>query len=208
MNSFFSRLSAAMATSIALFVSPSSFAEDCAGPAVKLGEVMAGFQAGLTGGAHTATGMPGGYFVSAGGEDRRGFIVPEAVTVSQQCENDYILISGWQGCGLRDKGNENGRKPKEAKDCAVDLNGHVVDRYFEIDGVKTEHMQTTAKIGINPFNGVTNIAAITTGIVIEPYSLPVGAHTAVVVYSWDDDLNGVADFDLVLFNDFTINPAP
>jgi hypothetical protein len=43
-----------------------------------MGEVMAGLQAGLTGGAHTVDGAPEAFFGAVNFEERRGFIVPEA----------------------------------------------------------------------------------------------------------------------------------
>lgn len=176
---------------------------DCSAPSVSLGEAMSGLQAGLTGGAHTEVGAPGGYFLTAGGEDRRGFIIPEAVGVSQQCENDYILVSGWQGCRV---GGINDRTVREAMECATDIDGRILDHYFEIDGVRVDYIQTAARVGTNPNSGI-QLGSITTGVILEPYSLLPGSHTAHVVYTWDVNLDGVPDFDIQYFTEFTIHQA-
>jgi hypothetical protein len=178
-------------------------AMDCSGRSVSLGEAMSGLQSGLTGGAHTEVGAPGGYFLTAGGEDRRGFIVPEAIGVSQQCENDYILVSGWQGCQV---GGVNDRTMREAMECATDIDGRILDHYFEIDGVRVDYMQTKARVGTSPDTG-NQIGSITTGVILEPYSLEPGSHTAHIVYTWDSNRDGVPDFDFQFFTEFTIHQA-
>ena len=176
---------------------------DCSGRSVSLGEAMSGLQSGLTGGAHAEVGAPGGYFLTAGGEDRRGFIVPEAVGVSQQCENDYILVSGWQGCQV---GGINDRSVREAMECATDMGGRILDHYFEIDGVRVDYIQTTAKVGTNPNSGI-KLGSIITGVILEPYSLQPGSHTAHVVYTWDGNRDGEPDYYFQYFTEFTIHEA-
>ena len=199
--------------SILLFVfgSHNSLAEDCGEPRVVLGEVMAGLQAGLTGGAHTMTGQPEAFFGAVGLEDRRGFIIPENELPSTQCDNDYILIGEWFACSIG-TGVAN-RKPKEAKDCVnAGLNGLVVDYFFEVDGNTVEHMQTGTKIGFLPDNfGGNRVAFFTAGHIIEPFSLAPGPHTATAVFQLDLDCispvfqcDGVADFDFTPTADFTI----
>jgi hypothetical protein len=194
-------------------------AADCSAPAVSLGEVMAGFQAGLVAGTHTEYGPAGDYFLAASGEDRRGFLVPEAIVEqgvgrSAQCENDFILISGYAGSTIELPDGTRVRTPKEAIDSVSSgLGGFLVYQRFELDGVLIEHTNTAPKIGYMP-NGRRG-AIITSGIILEPYSLSQGDHRAVLTYGLDLDClgrfggvcDGIVDFDLVYAAPFYVNPA-
>jgi len=181
---------------------------DCSAPTVSLGEVMAGFQAGLTAGSHTEFGPAGDMFLSASGEDRRGFIVPEGLATSMQCENDFILISSYAGSTIKLPDGTTVRTPKEAIDSVnAGLDGFIVSQRIEVDDVLIDHMNTAAKIGNLPSG--RRAAIITSGIIIEPYTLESGLHTASVVYSLDfQPRDGVPDFDYVLTTSFWINAAP
>ena len=192
---------------------------DCSDPAVSLGEVMAGFQSGFVAGTHNEYGPAGDYFLAASGEDRRGFVVPEAIVDnhvgrSAQCENDFILISGSAGSTIELPDGTRVRTPKDAIDSvSAGLDGFIVYQRFEVDDVLVEEMNTAPKIGYLP-NG-RRAAIIASGIIIEPYSLPQGNHWAVVTYGLDLDCrpfrggvcDGIADFDLVYSAPFFVNPA-
>ena len=192
-----------------VFASHSSLAEDCGEPLVGLGEVMAGLQAGLTAGVANNDTLPGGYDVVASGEARRGFIIPETGVQSEQCDNDYILISEWLACSIENLAGDENRKPNEAKDCVNNgLNGLVVDHFFEVDGNRVDHMQTATKIGRLPngpgLNG-RRAAFYTTGHIIEPFSLEPGFHTATAVFVIDNDRDGNPPFEpLPLTAEFTV----
>lgn len=180
---------------------------DCSATPVKMGEVMAGFQAGFTGGSHTEIGNPADFFMTLGGDARRGFIIPETGGSSAQCENDFILISGFLGAGIETAGGIEIRKPKEAKDrVSSGFSGLIPAQRFEVDGVQIEHMNTATKIGYQP-NG-TRLAVLTSGVILEPYSLPPGIHTASVIYDIDVDRDGIVDFELPFTTSFTIIAAP
>jgi hypothetical protein len=175
--------------------------EFCSGPSVGMGEVMSGLQAGLTGGAHSDSGNPEGFFAAASEESRRGIIVPEAEISSRQCDSDYILIGEWFGCPVTNLAGENIRNPKEARDCVDSgLGGQIVDWHLEIDGVPVDYLQTTTKIGVLP-NG-QRAAFFSAGHIVEPYSLPPGQHTATAVFEYDLDCrqsrggvcDGIADY--------------
>lgn len=158
----------------------------CSGSSVGVGEVMSGLQAGLTGGAHSDSGNPEGFFAAASEESRRGFIVPEAEVASRHCDRDYILIAEWFGCPLTNFAGENIRNPEEARDCVDSgLGGLIVDWHLEIDGVRVDHMRTATKMGVLP-NG-RRAAIFNAGHFVEPYSLAPGAHTATAVFEYDLD---------------------
>jgi hypothetical protein len=192
---------------------------DCSAPAVSLGEVMAGFQSGFVAGTHNEYGPAGDYFLAANGEDRRGFVVPEGLVEndvgrSAQCENDFILISGFAGSTIEFPDGTKVRTPKDAIDIVnAGLDGFIVYQRFELDRVLVEQMNTAPKIGYMP-NG-RRAAIIASGIIIEPYSLSQGNHSAVVTYGLDFDCrlsrggvcDGIADFDLVYSAPFFVNPA-
>jgi len=177
-----------------VFVSHSSNAQDCGEPLVGLGEVIAGLEAGFTGGAHTKTGLPEGSFVAFNSEDRRGFIAPETfLDASQQCVQDHILIATFVGCVIG--APSLFRTPKEARDCVNSgFQGFILDFYFEIDDVRVEHVQTGTKIGTVPeFFGGAKVAVFTAGHIVEPFSLKLGNHTATVVFEVDSNGDGIAD---------------
>lgn len=179
-------------------------AVDCRAPSVSLGEVMAGFQSGFTAGSHTKIGPAGDYMLGLFGEDRRGFIVPESIDLSYQCENDFILISGFVGAAIRSASGLSIRSPKEAIDRVMSgLDGLIVSQRFEVDGVLIEHTNTPAKIGSLPSG--TTLAVISSGIIIEPYSLAEGWHVAEIVYGFDFDGDEMPDFDYVVAATFRIN---
>ena len=192
---------------------------DCSDPAVSLGEVMAGLQSGFVAGTHNEYGPAGDFFLAASGEDRRGFVVPEAIVEndagrSAQCENDFILISGFAGSFIELPDGTQVRTPKDAIDSvSAGLNGFIVYQRFELDDVLVEEMNTTPRIGYLA-NG-RRAAIIASGIIIEPYSLSQGNHWAVVTYGLDYDClgrfggvcDGNVDYDLVYSAPFFVNPA-
>ncbi|MDH4109389.1 MAG: hypothetical protein OEW35_13835 [Gammaproteobacteria bacterium] len=158
----------------------------CAGPAVSLGEVMAGLQAGLTGGTHTAAGNPEGFVAAAIGESRRGFVVPESEAGSTQCDNDYILVGEWFACPLTDRAGQSILTPTEARECVdAGLSGLIVDWHLEVDGSPVDYLQTATKMG-SLFDGRRG-AFFNAGHIIEPYSLAPGLHTATAVFEYDLD---------------------
>ena len=171
----------------------------CSKPLVSMGEVMAGLQAGLTGGAHTVTGKPEAFFGAVNFEERRGFIIPENGIASVQCNNDHILIGEWLAAPL-----DRFDTIKEAKDWATGLfGGRFVEIYFEIDGNRVDHLQTGTKIGFLPWG--PRVAFFNAGYVIEPYSLLPGPHTATFVLVRDPGSDGEPPFfDIRLTADFTI----
>lgn len=177
---------------------------DCGSPSVGLGEVMAGFQSGFTAGSYTEIGPAGDFILGFQGEDIRGFIVPENTETSHQCENDFILVSGYIGAPITTASGISVRTPKEAIDRVTSgFNGVIVGQRFEVDGVLFEHMNTPAKIGSLPSG--TTLAVMTSGIVIEPYSLDVGWHVADIVYELDFTGDGIPDFDYKVATAFKIN---
>ena len=183
---------------------------DCSVTPVKMGEVMAGFQAGFTGDSHTEIGNPADFFMTLGGEARRGFVIPENGGSSAQCENDFILISGFLGAGIARPDGTVIRTPKEARDRVTSgIFGLFAGQRFEVDGVLIKHMNTTAKIGFLP-NGV-RLAVLSSGIILEPYSLPPGTHSASVIYEIDNNRDGVVDFEdsyTASFTSFTLRYLP
>jgi hypothetical protein len=179
---------------------------DCGAPSVSMGEVMAGFQSGFTAGSHTEIGPAGDYMLGLFGEDRRGFVIPESIESSQQCENDFILISGFFGSAITSASGISIRSPKEAIDRVMSgFNGLYVGQRFEVDGVLIEHMNTPAKIGSLPSG--TTLAAMSSGIIIEPYSLAQGWHVAKIIYEIDVTGDGIADFEDAVVAAFRINAA-
>lgn len=181
-------------------------AVDCGAPSVTLGEVMAGFQSGFTAGSHTEIGPAGDYMLGLFGEDRRGFIVPESIDLSYQCENDFILVSGFIGAAITSASGVSIRSPKEAIDRVMSgFNGQIVGQRFEVDGVLLEHMNTPAKIGSLPSG--TTLAVMSSGIIIEPYSLAPGWHVANIAYEFDTTGDGIPDFDYLVAATFRINAA-
>jgi len=180
---------------------------DCSATPVKMGEVMAGFQAGFTGGSHTEIGNPAEFFMTLGGEARRGFVIPETGGSSAQCENDFILVSGFLGTGIETSDGFVIRTPKEAKDnVSSGFRGLIAAQRFEVDGVQIDHMNTAAKIAYHP-NG-NRIAVLASGIILEPYTLAPGVHSASVIYGIDPGRDGVVDFELPFTTSFTINAGP
>lgn len=181
-------------------------AVNCGAPVVSLGEVMAGFQAGFTAGSHTEFGPAGDYMLGLFGEDRRGFMIPESIDLSNQCENDFILVSGFIGTLITRASGVSVRSPKEAIDRVNSgFNGRIVGQRFEVDGVLIEHMNTPAKIGSLP-SGAT-LAVMSSGIIIEPYSLAQGWHIASIAYELDTTGDGMPDSEDVVSTVFRINAA-
>ena len=196
-----------------VFVSHSSIAEDCGKPVVTLGEAMAGLQAGFTGGAHTTMGQPEGFFASVwfppNVENRRGFIVPENQLTSIQCDNDYILIAEWVVCSITDFSGEKVRTHKEAIDCANSgANGAILELVFQVDGMVVDSIQTKAKISSLPHFADPEVdwllATWTAGHIIEPYSLPIGPHTATAIFVLDFDGDGIPDGEESVSSEFEI----
>lgn len=180
-------------------------AADCSAPTVSLGELMAGFQAGLTSGSYTEVGPTGEYFLAFEGEDHRGFVVPENIDASQQCENDFILISGFLGVPL-ERRDGTVLTLKEAIDLATSGgNGFFADQRFEVDGRLIEHMNTTAKIGYLPDG--RRAAFVISGIILEPYSYEIGRHSAKITYDLDFNRDGEVDWEYQVNASFKINSA-
>ena len=178
-------------------------ATDCSEPSVSLGEVMAGFQAGFTAGSHTEVGPTGEFFIALGGEDRRGFIVPEEIDSSRQCANDFILISGYFGVPFARR-DGTFLSPKEALDRATSGgNGFIAAQRFEVDGVLIEHMNTTAKIGY--FSDGRRAAVVASGVILEPYSLDPGMHVATITYDLDFNRDGTVDLEFPVSAAFSIS---
>ena len=176
---------------------------DCSEPSVSLGEVMAGFQAGFTAGSHTEVGPTGEFFIALGGEDRRGFIVPEEIDSSRQCANDFILVSGYIGVPLVRRDGSI-RTPKEALDLATSGgNGFFAAQRFEIDGVLVEYMNTAAKIGY--FGDGRRAAVVASGVILEPYSLDPGLHAATITYDIDFNRDGTVDLEFPVSATFTVS---
>jgi hypothetical protein len=176
---------------------------DCSDPSVSLGEVLAGFQAGFTAGSHTDVGPVGEYFIALGGEDSRGFIVPEEIDSSRQCANDFILVSGFIGVPFARRDGTT-LTPKEALDLAASGgNGFFAAQRFEVDGVLIEHMNTTAKLASLPDG--RRAAIVTSGIVLEPYSHGAGVHTATITYDLDFNRDGIVDREVPFRATFTIS---
>ena len=176
---------------------------DCSDPAVSLGEVLAGFQAGFTAGSHTDVGPAGEYFIALGGEDRRGFVVPEEIDSSRQCANDFILISGYVGVPFARRDGTT-LTPKEALDLATSGgNGFFATQRFEVDNVLFEQMNTTAKLAYLPDG--RRAAIVTSGIILEPGLLDVGVHTATITYGLDYDRDGIVDREVPFSATFTIS---
>lgn len=171
----------------------------CGGPAVGMGEVMSGLQAGLTGGAHTVMGNPEAFFGAVNYEERRGFIIPENGMASVQCAGDHILIGEWFAARL-DRFN----RVKDAKDYVASLwGGTYAEYYLEIDGNRVDHIQTGTKIGYLPWG--PRVAFFTAGYIIEPFSLAPGYHTATFVLAYDPDGDGEPPFiDYPYSAEFTI----
>ena len=192
---------------VTALASHSSIAQvDCSESPVSLGEAMAGLQAGFTGGTHTVTGLPEGMFAAVHGEARRGFVVPETEVASVQCDNDYILVADWFGCSLTNFFGQTIRTTKEAKQCAkTGLNGLIPDFHILIDGVRVDHMNTNAKLGPVPNRDPSRVFAImTSGHIIEPFSLAPGLHTATGVFDLDYDGDGIGEVPLSSTAEFTI----
>ena len=188
-----------------VFASHSSNAQDCSGPRVGLGEIMAGLQAGLTAGVNSENALAAGFATAVNFEPTRGFIIPETFVASIQCDNDYLLIGEWFACGI--DGPIIMRTPKEALDCvSAGLNGRVIDYYFEIDGITVDHIETGTKIGSLPSSFLDlRYAFFTAGHIIEPFTLAPGFHTATFVLLWDPDADGPIDpFERLFTAEFTI----
>lgn len=181
-------------------------AADCGAPAVGLGEVLAGFQAGFTGGTHTEFGPANDFFVAFGGEDRRGFVIPESIDRSDQCENDYILVSGFVGALISRANGTVVRSTEEARNLALNgFDGFFAGQRFEVDGVLIDQMNTTAKLWKAP-NGA-RFAVVSSGIILEPYSLSPGLHAARIIYEISLNGDGNVDDEPELSAAFRINAA-
>ena len=201
------------------FASHSSIAQECGEPLVRLGEVMAGLQAGLTAGTRNIYVLSEGFVAAASGESRRGFIVPETTSPSVQCDNDYILIGEWVACELIDNDGVTTRTLKEARDCANSgLDGLITNLFFKVDGNMVDHVQTATKIGFVLEDFIPNTvgdgraAFYSAGHIIEPFSLLPGPHTATAVFQLDLDClprpngpcDGNPDLDVVRTVNFAV----
>lgn len=191
-----------------------SRAQDCDAPVVSLGEVMAGLQAGFTGGTHTMEGLPEGFLIAALSEERRGFIVPETEVPSTQCDNDFILIGEWFSCNVSRTLNDGTvltfRTRNEAREC-VDSGffGLILGFKLQVDGIEVSIIETATKIGALPDfpgsqEGTTVSAFSTAGHIIAPCTLPIGPHSATAVFEFDFDRDGNVDIVNELTADFEI----
>ena len=52
------------------------------------------------------------------------------------------------------------------------------------------------------------LAILTSGVILEPYSLTPGIHIASVIYEIDDNRDGVVDYEFPLTTSFTIHAGP
>ena len=182
-----------------VFGTHSSLAEDCGKPLVKMGEIMAGLQAGLTAGVMNNDTLPGTYDIVASGEARRGFIIPETGVPSEQCDNDYILVSEWFATPIGVA--PLFRTPKEARDSVNSgFGGLILDHYFEVDGIRVDQIQTGTKIGSTPTgSGGQKAAFFTTGHIFEPFSLTPGLHTVTAFALLDPGRDGIPPFNIFPF---------
>ncbi len=94
---------------VLVFASHASLAQDCDNPSVKFGEVMAGLQAGFTGGSVNENTLPSGFFLGVSGVDQRGFIDPESGS-GWKCDSDWGLVSAWVGIAFPTDANTRTRR--------------------------------------------------------------------------------------------------
>jgi len=179
---------------------------DCSEPLVTFGEVMAGLQAGFTGGSVNETTLPSGLYLGASGVDQRGFIDPESGS-GWKCHGDWGLVSAWLGISL---GGVAGTVTtwQEARELAENLFRVTI----EVDGVQHEPVQAAVRIGTLPPPDDAKAAIKSWGAFSEPYSLAVGLHTATIIFEIDFDClppilggAGICDgiFDFVFFEEST-----
>ncbi len=197
---------------VALCLSSSLYAQDrdCSGSPVTFGEVMAGLQAGLTGGIPNEHTLPSGFFIAATGVDQRGFINPQTGS-GWKCDGDWGLVFEWHGARLPagvpgGYGLSRGETRKLVEAIVTQLT-------IEIDGVEFEVVRTAAKWVVQPdlFGDVDQILQ-SIGAFIEPYSLEPGVHTATATFEVDLDClpdlggecDGIADLVIPLTSAFEV----
>ena len=184
MKIFAARRLCVLLFAVAAFASQSWASEECDEPRVKFGEVMAGLQAGFTGGTVNDNTLPSGFFMGVSGVDQRGFIDAETGS-GWKCDDDWGLISGWLGARIGPLwwgGNRTRREALQVAETRIPV------VRIEIDGEALEVVATNAKLGIlplqPPFNGGP-AAMKSWGAFLEPNSLEPGLHTAVLIYGED-----------------------
>jgi len=170
--------------------------------------VLAGLQAGFTAGTRKEVSLPY-VFASAlkDGIATRGFIDPEAavvlgITGQHACENDYILIGGNLTCEIF---SPTDRKPLEERRCVDSgFDGFIVGLRFLLDGDPVDHVQTATKIGISPYGDNPLAAFYLVGVIIDPYELDNGPHTATLIFDLDFNRDGTVDLEVPHVAEFEV----
>ncbi len=159
--------------------SQGTLAQDCSKPMVSFGEVMAGLQAGFTGGTVSDGTLPSGFYLGVSGIGQRGFIDPESGS-GWKCDSDWGLVSAWLGIRFGEH-----RSRRAAREGAGTLFPVV---RIEVDGGEPEVLETNAKLGILPIQqGGGDAAMKSWGAFLEPNSLAPGFHTVEIFFGIDRD---------------------
>lgn len=159
--------------------SQGTLAQDCSKPMVSFGEVMAGLQAGFTGGTVSDGTLPSGFYLGVSGIGQRGFIDPESGS-GWKCDSDWGLVSAWLGIGFGEH-----RSRRVAREGAGTLFPVV---RIVVDGGEPDVVETNAKLGILPIQfGAGDAAMKSWGAFLEPNSLAPGFHTAEIFFGIDRD---------------------
>jgi hypothetical protein len=180
--------------------SQGSLAQDCSKPMVSFGEVMAGLQAGFTGGAVSDGTLPSGLYLGVSGIDQRGFIDPESGS-GWKCDSDWGLVSAW--LGIRFGENLSRQAAREAAGAFVPV------VRIAVDGDEPEVIETNVKLGVLPIqNGGADAAMKSWGVFLEPNTLAPGFHTAEIFFGVDQDCRpfGTGECDGVVDYEIPIGP--
>ena len=178
--------------------SQGTLAQDCSKPMVSFGEVMAGLQAGFTGGTVSHGTLPSGFYLGVSGIDQRGFIDPESGS-GWKCDSDWGLVSAWLGISYPGPGNRTRQEAREAAGTVFPVVRIVVN------GGEPDVVETNAKFGILPIHrGGGDAAMKSWGAFLEPNSLAPGFHTAEVFFGLDlnclpfgtGECDGIVDLEI------------
>jgi len=181
-----------------LFSSSAAFANDCDAPGVSFGEVMAGLQAGFTGGAANDNTLPAGLYLGVSGIDQRGFIDPESQS-GWKCDSDWGLVSAW--FGLRHDANRSSQEAREIVDSLIPV------VRIEVDDVEQDVVATKSRLGSLPLLlGGGDAAVKTWGAFLQPNSLAPGMHAVMLIFGLDLDCpagggsacDGVPDIEAII----------
>lgn len=173
---------------------------------VSFGEVMAGLQAGFTGGSVVSndnngepTPLPSGVFLAASAVDTRGFIDPETGT-GYKCDSEWGVVILWLATSW---GTDRNPTQPDARDFSegviLDVTIEVTSTSGVIETVQLEVIETASRIGTTPgFLGLQDSFTKTWGGFLEPDSLDPGTYEASIVGAVDFDCifsecDGVAD---------------